>query len=85
MKSEIRRSKPEAESVATNSFFGFRSSLGFRISAFGFALFLLLAQPSPLPAQPASPNRVLELDGTNSFVQLPANIFDSLTQATVEG
>ena len=46
----------------------------------------LLSQPSPLHSQPAAPtNRVLHLDGTNSFVQLPPNIFDSLTQATVEG
>src|SRR6266576_3508244 len=29
--------------------------------------------------------RVLQLDGTNSYVELPPNIFDSLTQATVEG
>ena len=30
-------------------------------------------------------NRVLELDGTNSFVELPPNIFNELTEATVEG
>ena len=30
-------------------------------------------------------NRVLELDGTNSYVALPANIFNGLTEATVEG
>src|SRR5258708_4344809 len=30
-------------------------------------------------------NRVLELDGTNSFVELPPNIFNDLTEATVEG
>ena len=28
---------------------------------------------------------VLELDGTNSFVELPPNIFNDLTEATVEG
>lgn len=28
---------------------------------------------------------VLELDGTNSFVQLPPNIFSTLTESTVEG
>ncbi len=30
-------------------------------------------------------NRVLQLDGTNSYVELPAGIFDGLTEATVEG
>ena len=30
-------------------------------------------------------NWVLELDGTNSFVELPPNIFNQLTEATVEG
>jgi signal transduction histidine kinase/DNA-binding response OmpR family regulator/ligand-binding sensor domain-containing protein/protocatechuate 3,4-dioxygenase beta subunit len=42
--------------------------------------------PRIVHAQQASlPNRVLHLDGANIFVQLPPNIFDSLTQATVEG
>ncbi len=45
----------------------------------------LLSQPSTLHSQPAAPpNRVLELDGTNSYVELPANLFANLTQATVE-
>ena len=30
-------------------------------------------------------NRILELDGRNSWIELPPNIFDSLEQATVEG
>jgi signal transduction histidine kinase/CheY-like chemotaxis protein/ligand-binding sensor domain-containing protein len=30
-------------------------------------------------------NQVLKLDGTNSFVELPPNIFNQLTEATVEG
>src|SRR5207248_8623915 len=30
-------------------------------------------------------NRVLELDGTNSFVELPANAFTNLDEVTVEG
>jgi len=41
-----------------------------------------------LPAQPANPaaaNHVLELDGTNSCVELPPGIFAGLTEATVEG
>src|SRR5437868_764552 len=29
-------------------------------------------------------NRVLELDGTGGYVELPANIFNDLTDATVE-
>lgn len=33
---------------------------------------------------PALPNHVLELDGTNSWVELPPNIFTNLTEATVE-
>ena len=48
--------------------------------------FWLLAQLVTLHAQPASTtNRVLELDGTNSWVELPPNIFNDLTEATVEG
>lgn len=30
-------------------------------------------------------NRVLELDGTNSFVEVPSQIFTNLTESTVEG
>src|SRR5512135_1713940 len=32
-----------------------------------------------------STNHVLELDGTNSFVELPPDSFTNLTEATVEG
>ena len=65
-----------------------------------FAVLLLLCSVAPLHAQTAqpgnlqpstfnlqptpTPNRVLELDGTNSFVELPPNIFNELTEATVE-
>src|SRR5437870_10108829 len=35
--------------------------------------------------QPTSPNRVLELDGNSSYVELPPNIFNTLSDATVEG
>ncbi len=58
-----------------------------RSAAHWLLLVALFASPFNLLAQPAIPvpNRVLHLDGTNSFVQLPANIFDTLTQATVEG
>ena len=94
MKSEIQSPEPvgeqkfDAQSAEhpPDSVFGCRPSPGARIPVFGFALLVLLSQTSVLHAQLApSSNRVLKLDGTNSFVQLPPNIFDSLTQATVEG
>ncbi|HAV64783.1 MAG TPA: hypothetical protein DCY13_20745, partial [Verrucomicrobiales bacterium] len=34
---------------------------------------------------PAAPNLVLDLDGNDSYVELPSNIFNNLTNATVEG
>jgi hypothetical protein len=44
------------------------------------------AQDTPPPADPPAPaNRVLALDGNESYVELPANIFNKLTAATVEG
>jgi signal transduction histidine kinase/CheY-like chemotaxis protein/ligand-binding sensor domain-containing protein len=56
-----------------------------RHSSFVIFLFAaLFAQPSTLNAQPAVPNRVLELDGRKSYVELPTNLFQNLTQATVE-
>lgn len=42
----------------------------------------LQAQPAGIPGSP--PNRVLELDGTNSYVQLPDDIFYTFTEGTVE-
>jgi signal transduction histidine kinase/CheY-like chemotaxis protein/ligand-binding sensor domain-containing protein len=39
----------------------------------------------PGPLRSPANERVLELDGTNSFVELPPNIFDNLSEATVEG
>jgi hypothetical protein len=50
-----------------------------------FAALLLLLSVWSLHAQPASTNRVLELDGNGSYVELPANIFNDLKEATVEG
>ena len=49
--------------------------------------FLLLCLPAFLGAQAPSPpvNRVLQLTDGKSYVELPPNIFDALTQATVEG
>ena len=44
-----------------------------------------LLAPVFSPARAAPPNRVLKLDGNNSYVELPAGIFDSLKAATVEG
>jgi signal transduction histidine kinase/ligand-binding sensor domain-containing protein/CheY-like chemotaxis protein len=46
----------------------------------------LLAWVATVHAQPANipTNHVLDLDGTGGYVELPPNIFNSLTQATVE-
>jgi len=50
-----------------------------------FWLVLLLLSLAVASGQVATPpNRVLELDGTNSYVELPPNIFNDLTEATVE-
>ncbi len=46
---------------------------------------LFLCQSLTVSAQPAFTNRVLELDGHGSYVELPANIFTNLAEATVEG
>src|SRR5215216_4678265 len=48
----------------------------------GFALLLFLAR-SASAAYP--PNKALQLDGTNNYMRLPSNIFNSLKEATVEG
>ncbi len=52
----------------------------FTIAVCLLAAFSAGAQPAPSPAA----NRVLELDGTNSAVELPPNIFSGLDQATIE-
>jgi|SRR5947209_320015 len=46
---------------------------------------LVLSESSTLPAQASATNRVLELDGNGSYVELPPNVFNDLTEATVEG
>jgi signal transduction histidine kinase/ligand-binding sensor domain-containing protein/CheY-like chemotaxis protein len=54
----------------------------------GIGLLLLLCQGTlvSVHAQPeAIPNRVLDLDGNDSFVELPTGVFSGLTNATVEG
>src|SRR5205823_4155403 len=54
------------------------------LAAFGLVLALMSA-PSNLHPQPASaPNRVLDLDGTGDYVQLPGFVFTNLSQATIE-
>jgi signal transduction histidine kinase/CheY-like chemotaxis protein/ligand-binding sensor domain-containing protein len=46
---------------------------------------LLLSQPATLHSQPAAPpNRVLDLDGYEDYVRLPAFVFTNLSQATIE-
>jgi len=44
-----------------------------------------LAQLETLCAQTTRPNRVLDLDGNGSYVELPADAFTNLTEVTVEG
>jgi signal transduction histidine kinase/DNA-binding response OmpR family regulator/ligand-binding sensor domain-containing protein len=51
------------------------------------ALWLFIAlftQPSILNSQPAFTNHVLDLDGTNSYVELPPTMLNGLSNATVE-
>jgi hypothetical protein len=55
-----------------------------RGSAFGFALLLLISGPLILHAQPAPASHVLDLDGRDSYVELPDDIFQELTEGTVE-
>ena len=50
----------------------------------GLMAFLLFPLVSSLTAQPISTNRVLELDGTGGYVELPPNVFNDLDEATVE-
>ena len=61
-------------------------SLGFLLSfELGFLSFaLLLSVPSTVHSQPAPPNRVLDLDGTGDWVELPPAGFTNLHQATIE-
>jgi len=63
--------------------------MNFRLTSFvgllaGVGLLAQLTVARAQPAVPTAPNHVLELDGTNSYVQLPPHIFDDLTEATVE-
>ncbi len=46
----------------------------------------VIAAPRPAGGSPSlATDRVLELDGTNSYVELPPGIFEGFTAATVEG
>src|SRR5690348_13165946 len=58
-------------------------SLGLMLVIMGFSLGWALS--SKLQGQPASPTRVLDLDGKGGYVELPPNIFNDLDEATVEG
>jgi signal transduction histidine kinase/CheY-like chemotaxis protein/ligand-binding sensor domain-containing protein len=64
-------------------------------STFALLCFVALLSAGGIHAQPAArplagrdqatlPNRVLELDGTGGYVELPPNIFNDLDEATVE-
>jgi signal transduction histidine kinase len=77
--------KPEGRlACGVCSLFRLGASFVLRPSSF-VILLLLLSQPSTLNSQPIpATNRVLELDGDNSYVELPANLFANITQATVE-
>ena len=56
-----------------------------RVRFLWIALLLIFgAQLSILHAQPAAPNRVLDLDGKTGYVELPPNILNNLVEATVE-
>jgi ligand-binding sensor domain-containing protein len=48
-------------------------------------LFLAWGQGSTLLSQPAVTSFVLELDGKDGYVELPASAFTNLTKATIEG
>ena len=50
------------------------------MSPMKYLLLFFFFLSSPVLAQ----NRVLELDGQDSYVQLPAHLFDDLEEATVE-
>ncbi len=51
-----------------------------------FWIFIVLFVPvAPLHAQPAAPNYVLSLGGTNGFLELPSGAFNDLEEVTIEG
>ena len=62
---------------------GFLAACG--LGGLRLLVILLLCVPSFLCAQAPATNRVLQLTDDTSHVELPSNIFDSLTQATIEG
>ncbi len=48
-------------------------------------IFFILPLPPIFALTATAQNRVLELDGQGDYVQLPSNIFNDLSEATVEG
>jgi hypothetical protein len=77
--SQAGRSAPSEDGVLNGSCREGRQSGKFH-APFWVAIVALLLLVPRAPAQ----NRVLELDGRGSYVELPPNIFRNLTQATVE-
>jgi PAS domain S-box-containing protein len=60
--------------------------MSFRSRASGIvAAGAVFVSASLLQAQPALTDHVLDLDGTTSYVELPADAFTNLTEVTVEG
>lgn len=58
-------------------------SIGWLILSVTICFFVI--NTAPAQTRPgAAPNKVLELDGNGSYVELPPNLFTNLTQATVE-
>src|SRR5262249_22565062 len=56
-----------------------------RLSSLFISLLLLLPQLTPPKANPATPpNRVLDLDGTSDWMELPVAAFTNLSQGTFE-
>lgn len=54
------------------------------VGFWSLVVLLSCSQSSILLAQPASTNRVLQLDGSGSYIELPPDIFEHLDDATVE-
>ena len=61
-----------------------RQSQGWRFCLAALCLLFLSASGSPLHAQPAAISHVLDLNGIDSYVELPPDILNKLDEATVE-
>ena len=74
----LTRSHPKAATAQTSS----PHSKSWRHFFAALCLFVaLFTQVSPLHAQPAAPNYVLSLGGTNGFLELPPNDLPNLTES----